>query len=484
MEFYKNKYIVKAFLVLLLIADIVYSLFQHMHLPIDGDFACIILFEDGYSSVLHDPLGWTILTENAFYPGPNRFFAHFDMAVYFKTVPFIFQLVADAINSIYLSCGFAKTLIQVLITFVLAMYISGKRSLFNRELLLVAVLITPLFQASGYHQPMGVIDKSITYTFFYALPLGLLLIFFLPFYKEEYFGEKIKFSIFSKIAFVLFAIFLALNGPLIPGVVLVVCPVYLLCKWWTEYKKSAEPKFIKKAWGAIWKIPGTILFYFILFCFLSLYSLYLGTHNAENATVTLSLLERYARLPMGLFNLFSVKLGLPLLLFFILLNGYIINKTNNNPVGQKVLNLLKWIGIFSLIYILLLPLGGYREYRPNIIRRDTFMPVIIGMMYIYGLSTFFILKNNMLPYRKLYYIAVIVFLLIFTIADEPMIKDNQCEKEALRKLVVSDQKITLLENDCTVMGWTKFKDYNLTKNNSKILIYWGVLKEEKLYYQK
>lgn len=157
---------------------------------------------------------------------------------------------------------------------------------------------------------------------------------------------------------------------------------------------------------------------------------------------------------------------------------------DNSPEAKKILTLLKWIGIFALIYTLLLPLGGYRAYRSNILRRDTFMPVIIGMIFIYGLSTFFIIKNGTMLYKKAYYAAVIIFILIFTIADEPIIKDNECEKMALKKLVASNQKITFIENDCTVMGWTKFKDYNYTRTNSRMLQYWGVIKEEKLYYQK
>jgi hypothetical protein len=472
------------FLILLLLTDVCISFFQHIHFSLDGDMASIIVFSGGYTKVLHDPFGLTVLTENSIHAAPNRFFAHWFMSVYFKTAPFFFQLFSDPLDSIYLACGFAKIVIQVGLILILAMYISGKKRLIDKDVLLAAVLVTPLFQTTGYNIYMGIIDTSITYTFFYALPLGLLLIFFWPFYREYYFGESIKYSIPQTVVFLLLILILSLNGPLIPGIVLIVCSVYLTHKWWINYTQKNELPFLKRVFTSIKAIPSHTLFYFILFCLLCFYSLYIGRNNGENFAHTAPLLERYSRLPRGLFNLFTEKLGLPLLLLFILLNGYIIKKTANNPEGQKIIELLKWIGIFAIIYMLLLPMGGYREYRSNILRRDTFMPIVICMMFIYGLSTFFILKNADLKYRKVYSVGVIIFMLIFTIADNPIVDANKCEREALMELAKSNQKITLLENDCDVMCWNRMINYEHSESQAVLLKYWGVTKEERLYYQK
>jgi hypothetical protein len=480
----RKKDVSKFFLVILLLADVGYSFFQHMNFPLDGDMGSIILFEDGYTQLLHDPFGWTVLTEGSLHSASNRFFAHLNMSVYFKTVPLLLHSFLDPINSVYIACGIAKTMIQVLITALLAMFVTGKKNLLDKDLLLAAVLITPLFQASGYNGPMGIIDKSITYTFFYALPMGLLLIFFLPFYKEYFFLEKVKFSIGKSILFLLLVLLLAFNGPLIPGVVAIVCPFYLVKKWREEYEKKIGLPFFKRAYEAVKAIPTSVLFYFSLFSLLCLYSLYIGSYNGENFTNTIPLWERYTLLPKGLFNLFHVKLGLPVLLLFILLNVFIIKKTTNNPEGQKIITLAKWILLFSVLYLLLLPLGGYRDYRPNIFRRDTIMPVVICMIFIYGLSTFYIIKTIRINYKKIYYTGVVFFILMFTIADEPIITDNYCEKDALKKLALSTQKITFLENDCPVVAWTKSEDYKMSITNARLIKYWGITKEERLYYQK
>ncbi|HWZ21684.1 MAG TPA: hypothetical protein VNW06_03470, partial [Cytophagaceae bacterium] len=114
------------FLILLLLTDVCISFFQHIHFSLDGDMASIIVFSGGYTKVLHDPFGLTVLTENSIHAAPNRFFAHWFMSVYFKTAPFFFQLFSDPLDSIYLACGFAKIVIQVGLILILAMYISGK----------------------------------------------------------------------------------------------------------------------------------------------------------------------------------------------------------------------------------------------------------------------------------------------------------------------------------------------------------------------
>lgn len=34
------------------------------------------------------------------------------------------------------------------------------------------------------------------------------------------------------------------------------------------------------------------------------------------------------------------------------------------------------------------------------------------------------------------------------------------------------------------MAWTKITDYNDSRLNAKVLSYWGIINEEKYYYQK
>ena len=164
-----------------LLLDVGYSFLQHYFMPLDGDLATSVLISEysAYKPLMNDPFGFGIIARDTSWPNPNRFFGHWFLSVYMRHVPLILQAFASPINSVYLACAIIKTLIQVAFIYLLAGYISGKWNAYNRQFILAAILITPLLQASGYNSYMGIIDQSITYTFFYALPLCLLLLFYL-----------------------------------------------------------------------------------------------------------------------------------------------------------------------------------------------------------------------------------------------------------------------------------------------------------------
>ncbi len=143
--------------------------------------ASFILPNQDIQKILNDPFAIAVFTEHKTYTDPNRFFSHLFISVNFKTFPFIFQIFVNPIDSIYLSCAIIKTVVQVLIIYFLASIICVVQKIY-KKILLASILITPLFQSSGYAGYMGIIDQSISYFFFYALPFCLLLIFFRPFF--------------------------------------------------------------------------------------------------------------------------------------------------------------------------------------------------------------------------------------------------------------------------------------------------------------
>ncbi|MGZ3861587.1 MAG: hypothetical protein ACXVPN_01120 [Bacteroidia bacterium] len=466
------------FLALLFIGDTWYSFDQFYHGSLDGDIADNVVPAPDYKKVLEDPLGFNVLFKKEPCAAPNRFFAHWTMLKYFNSVPLILQPFVKPVDSVYLSCAIVKTLLQVFIIFLLSTYITGRFNPFKVDFLIAAVLITPLFQASGYSVYMAVIDPSITYTFFYALPLSLCLLFFLPFYRIR-FSEKKGLSFFDKAGLIFLAFFLAFNGPLIPGVILVICPLILLIQMYSLYKKSDTKDLFK----IVKDMSNGTYFFFILICFLCLYSLYIGTYNTDSFKHTISLSERYSRIPAGLFEMVSQKLGWPVLLLMIGINIFLIRKYFNNAEGKKIIHLLKWIGVFSVIYILLLPLGGFRIYRPNVVRYDTIMPVTISMIFVYGLSAFFLIKSIVGKNKLIYLALVAVFMFVYANADEP-VHDNDCERAALEKLAKSPDIIVSLDTTCKVMSWEKISDYKGSEINCILLRRWGVIKGEKYYYQK
>lgn len=167
-------------LVVFVFADIGYSFLQHYHTPFDGDMAGGIVPSNDVKFILESPLGFKVFKESITYPNPNRFFCHWSFFKYFNYAPLFFQKFTTPLNSAYISCAFAKTIVQIAIIFLTALYISG--SFFKFNFLLAVATITPLFQTNGYRKYIGVIDTATTYTFFYALPLILILVYFLPFF--------------------------------------------------------------------------------------------------------------------------------------------------------------------------------------------------------------------------------------------------------------------------------------------------------------
>jgi len=310
------------------------------------------------------------------------------------------------------------------------------------------------------------------------------MLFFLPFYRAIISNKQVKFNPIITVLLILFALFLSFNGPLIPATVLIVCPLFLAHRWWAFYYESSEEKFLSKISSATKRIPKQILFYCILFSLFCLYSLYIGRFNAENFNKPIPLLERYLLLPQGLYYQFTKSLGPPLLVIVTAINIILISKQKQNIEAKKLISTMKWIGIFSAIYIILLPFGGYREYRPYIIRWDTFMPVNLGLFYFYGISTLSLINHYSSKAKVAYLTLIIGFLSVFTFADKTDYNASTCEKESLKIISKSSEKIILLEKGCSIMAWGKITNYNDSKFNTQYLQLIGVIKEEKYYYQK
>ncbi len=133
------------------------------------------------------------------------------------------------------------------------------------------------------------------------------------------------------------------------------------------------------------------------------------------------------------------------------------------------------------IYLLLLPFGGYRSYRVNIIRADTFMPVALALFYFYGLSTLFLL-TQISAYKKYYVVAVVLFILAFTNADRPVFEPYYCERRALEKLASAPERTVKFSEGCSVMSWEQFVNPEDSRLNSLLLEYWNIIPEKKYYY--
>jgi len=471
----------------LLLTDLVYSFYQYLQEPLDGDIAPIVLPSDWYAPVMSDPFGWAVLTRGERYAATNRYFTHWSISNWFKTAPFFFQRFTDPVQAIYWACAIFKIVVHLLLLYLLAALISARRNPLEFDFILAALLLAPLFQANGYAAYMGVISPSIIYTFFYAFPMALLLWWLSPFLqalqtKDGWAG--LRFPLLQKILAFLLLVFLSFNGPLVQPVVLLLLPGLLLLQGWKQIGKLNVGDWSGKISALIHQYPRLPLLCFASFILCALYSFYIGTYNAENAVgVSKSVAERFALLPKGLFYLFTEKIGAALLLLAVLANSLLLSRLREDKQAKRLLRVFSWILLLSILYILLLPLGGYREYRPFILRADTFLPVTLSLFYCFGASSLLLLKKTEYFRRRIYAAGLGLVLLIFTLADEPASGKNHCEQQALYEISVADSAVVALEQDCLVMSWVPVLTPEESELNSRLLCFWQLTDKPKLYFQ-
>lgn len=467
-----------------LLADIGFSFIQHINQTLDGDIAWNVVPSDDVKPILENPLGIRTILKNETFPNPNRFFCHWTFREYLISSPLLLQKFSEPIDSIYLSCAISKIIIQILLIFLLALAISGTWNMLKMDFIIAAILVAPLFQANGYRSYMGIIDPSITYTFFYALPCAFILMYFSPFIRQFYHGKKLLSPLIIKILWIPLAIIVCLSGPLNPGIALIFSMLVLLPHLINNYIHSNQKGLIKKIADSFLKIPKSYWFFLLPVSLLSVYSLFLGRYNSITISSQIPLSDMYLKLPEGIYYQFTQKLGFPVLFIILTINTIIISKMFNNNEGKKILNIFKWIGIFALCYILLLPLGGYRSYRPNILRYDTIMPITLSLIFIFGISTLFIFKS-MSKGQKIWYIPLVVgVLFIFTNSDKAEFDNNKCEMAALKEIAISKDSIVPLQHDCSVVAWGKILKPEDSELNAQLLNYWGVTKVKKQYYNE
>ncbi len=441
---------------------------------LDGDLPAIILFTYQYEFLQGEPFGWKAISEGVRYGGVNRYFVHWYISGFYKTIPSFLQNFVNPIDSIFIAAGISKTAIHLSLLSILAMMIVGAKKLWNKEVLIAMLILVPLFQSGGhFYRYFGIVSQSFTYSSFYALPLFLLLLYLKPFYDCLQ-KKKNEVHWVFKILLIPFLVILPFSGPLVPGVVLVI--------GFLAFIKIFEDYFKGKLILIFDRIPGYLLVSYACLSVLCLYSIYLGQFNVESGEGGISIFERYSRLPLGLYYQLSQKMVFPLLFLMLFINLFLIRKYDINY--SKINTIFKWIGLFSILYLLLLPLGGFREYRPNIIRKDTFLPIIIGLVYLYGYSTYLILKSKKLKHWKVYFSLVLAFSFVFTYADEPDFEGYECQRNQIQTISESSEPVLKISDDCNVLSWYPIEKPEHSELQSELFQLWNIRKESIEFYQE
>jgi len=466
-------------LVVFVLVNLGLVFFRNYYLRLDGDITPIVLPRADYAHILHDPFGWAALTSQSVYAGPNRFFAHIAMYLYWRNVPLLLQAFMSPITSLYTAQALFNTTVQMLLLYVMGWYATGTRRLGSRRLWLAMALMIPFFQTTGYNQQMAIMDNEVTYNFFYSFPLLLLLVLLWPLYRAVSQGQPVRLSAPQWVGMLLLAVVLAFNGPIITGMVLV---LLLGVGLHTARRRWHRPvgQWLQ---GLPWR-PALLWGWFGLLC---LYSLYIGRYNSENiTTASVSIAERYQRVPYGSFYILTMRLGLPLLMLTCLANWWLVRRLlpatfENRRLGTT----LGWLGLFAVVYALLLPLGGYRPYRPYILHHDCIVPITVGFVIFYALSAGRLLAQlRGLPLR--YYIgAMVAMAAIYINADRRLYKygDKIREYEALQLLAQPNTPaVVQIPHFSNVLSWDPVTNPISSLTNAEMLNYWHITNGLKMYY--
>ncbi len=460
----------RVLIILFLLADFTFSFIQYYNTPLYGDIQGSVLPEKQVQKIFDAPLGFKVINAGERHSNPNRFFAQYLFTKYFQKVPIWLQNFVSPISSVYLASAIAKIFVQITFIFSLSLLISGANNPLSITFLRSAVIVTPLFQVYGYWSRMGIVDQSIAYTFFYAVPLVLLMLLLLPILRHILYNKSFKIIHYPFL--IPFTIILPLSGPLIPAIIILLT-FFILTDFMFSNSKNGFKNMIQS-------IPLPVYLLLIPASLWSVYSLFLGFFDSNYQSETISLYERFSRLPKGVYSQIFHSLGFPLMLSIIGLNMYLFKKEKLND-AKKMQQLLKWIGIFALVYILLLPFGGYRPY---IVRYDTFMPVNVSLIFFFGITTFLLLKNLTGNLKKRYSFLIVVVILTFTFSDYKGIGKNKCERAAFEKMATSDEDIISIPKDCFVMSWQNNFDYKQSEKRAETIHFWNITNRKILFYNE
>ncbi len=312
----KKTFWLKILVLFIFLLDITYTFKQNYGNRLDGDLVPIVLPAEHYAKVLTDPFGIDVLIHKERYAGTNRYFCHKTMQIWFNNVyHLIAYFFSDKVTALYVCSALFNTLVYVLFLIAIILYIHLQIKINKLQILITLLLAMSFIQTKGFYS-ISLIDKSITYTFFYGYPLCVLLIYLFPLYKYSIRPTNYSYSIPQHIIWIFLSIYLAFGGTLVQPFVLlsiafIVCIYSILL-----LLNSDKTRYIKDVFSYIRNMPKVYLFHVCIFPILCLYSFYIGKYNIENPTEMPSLYDRYLLLLKGIVNHFSLDIAFCKLLFF------------------------------------------------------------------------------------------------------------------------------------------------------------------------
>jgi hypothetical protein len=163
------------------------------------------------------------------------------------------------------------------------------------------------------------------------------------------------------------------------------------------------------------------------------------------------------------------------LLFTSLIINYLILRKfyKNEILDRKWIQWMHYFLLFFVIYVFLLPLGGYRVYRENVIRYDTFLPITVAAIFTYALTSVVIL-HSMKKNKTLYLGFLVLIFFVFNFADSPKFNENKLEKRALNELKNGKNSPVILKTDVALFSWWKYAKPEESELNAQLIYFWKI----------
>jgi len=461
---------------------------QYRAMRLDGDIAESVLPYPDIQKTFDDPTGIKTIINNDKHLGANRFFSHYFLHITFRKIPLFLQNFTNPIESVYLTSAISKTAMQIMILLLLVVILNGKTDIFSLRFISTAALLIPFFQTNGRYLAfqIGMIDKAVSYSFFYALPLVFLLLYYIPIFLELLHHKRVKMNGFKITLWSIFAIISCFSGPLNSPVILITNLLLFLYLFFRSWKDAPVESFYKRIKTSIQNIDKRFYLFLFPITFLALYSTFLGTYIDAYAKLQLSLKELYLILPQGVLNSFTSCSYL--IFMFLLISNYLIVlfKYKNDEQSRRIFGLYKFLIAFSIIYLLLLPFGGYRPYRPLILRYDTIIPITVLSIITICYTSLFIFKQLKTEkwkyYLKTLYPSIYILILLFFLIKNQTYIFNKYEKTSLYLISQSEEEIIALQDDYCVISWGPLTAPSQSRTYGKLLYLWRITDEPKLYY--
>ncbi len=478
----RSKRIILWALVVLTLVDLGYSFKQYCNYPTDGDMPSHLVPEDCFQKVLDSPLGFDVVASEEKYPDPNRFFMHYPYYLTMNFLPTYLAKFMAPVKAIYVAMGAIKIIVHLVLLLLMGIYINAGLKLKKLTFWISLLAVSAFFQANAHSTlRIGIIDPSITYTFAYGFQMIFVLLYFMPLVMKYYFKRSVPIFDRLKWLWLPLALMINLGSPLTPGIVLVIALLYLIYHT-VKIIRSRNRSLI----NYFRRIPSDIYFYLLPAGLFALYSLYIGTYNTNTMLYAdqMTLSEAYQLLPYGIVNQFIWNPAY-LCLIILLISAYITLGKNEHPSVVRFRRLFFWSVMFAAIYIILLPLGGYKPYRPYTLRYDSILPItlILIMLFIHSV----ILIKRHIPLQKLknsFLLLVGLFLGLMFYLDKPEFWRNDVERAALEEIADStEDTVELVDYPHTIMSWTLMESAEDSHGAAELLHKWKVTDRKRLYYQ-